>query len=1412
MKKYLGIILLLICAGFGIPSACTAQIQYIGTPKNTMVTRGVAREDSAHEFAITDTSKHVARPGRMVSFLGQPYWWDGTRWYRLRGDTTTIPGQVNADWNATSGVAQILNKPVLATVATSGSYLDLTNKPTIPPGQVSSDWNAASGFTSILNKPRMIDSIWKDLDSIRIRVRNNDNTFRSFAIKDSVGSTGGSGTVLDVAAGNLSPIFGASVSNASTHPSISFTLSNAAAHTFLGNTTSSTGPPAYSTITVADLPGSIPVSKTLLTVTTGTGITLVGNNLSLDTISTLASIYDVSLKQNQLSGTGYIKQSGNTSNYQTNTQLTADINTFTTTLSGAVPAPGTVSGKVLSDNGTWVAQASGSGGVSTATGDASGTAVGSNLPLTLATVNSNVFASNTLLKHTVNAKGLITSAVAATATDITNTLTYIPFGPIDTVSKLATKYDLTKLDTVLIVPSPSLGTYPVAIYGRNDTVFAKRLINGVQNSDSSITVGNMIASNNLSDVGNKNSALNTILPNQAGNNGKVLTTDGTNTSWTTASGAGNTNISVTQNSTTATINSSTGTAGTVVLVNYSNAGLMSPGDKKRIDSTINLANTNVGDSIAYLNITGDTVWFKGINMTSSTNSLTWTKNHTQKGLSYDATINLAHANTWTGLQTFGNATVGSTLILSGTTYQASNGKLDYLIQDTTTGTVYRTPYIPIDTTGKGNGMVLTWNSSTGTAQFQTPGSGGTLTNFSAGSASPLFTTSVSNPTTTPNLTFTVTAAAANSLLANATGSSAAPTYVHPSLTSSLFSNQGTTTTVLKGNPAGNLSFGSVVLTTDVSGQLPPANGGVPSGGITAQALVKNTGTNYDYAWTNIVNSISGTANQVNVSSSTGTPVISLPQNINTAANTIFGSQTLTTGDLTLSRTDQANANILRPNTAGAKGINFSVVGGGPLDNFTVNSTTSTFTGNETVSGNLTVTGTATINNKTTLAASTSSNPTANIPLGVAVTSPNQGDIWTTSGHLWYRDGTTSYDLLASGGITNLNGLSASSQTFATGGSGTDFNISSVGSTHTFNLPDAGNATRGVINAGTQSIYGTKTLINAPILTTSSTIGQVWKATGTGGQGAWGTDNSLYNVDGTLLANRTVSGGNFSLALGTSGSPLSGLSTYSTTGVNITGGQYNNGQGSQLLGVASTVNNPITAASGTVSNYSSYYFQAPTITSTNTGVVYASPATFRIENAPIMGTNSSSSGFTYALDVAAGFSHFGVSPTNFSLKTDGNTILNGAFSNSRHGVALGASTSLKYALWFDAGADVSSSAGDFGGMYLNSSGNLFFVDILGNKRDLLDYGAGVLETTGPVTMNNQYSDYIFYGSSTVTFTLPDLATNKNKRFVIKNAGSVSLTIGVTGSDAIYDTSSTTSITIAPGVTRTLIASNRFWYAE
>jgi hypothetical protein len=73
-------------------------------------------------------------------------------------DKPTIPAaQVQSNWTETSEASKafIANKPSLAAVATSGSYEDLTNQPTIPDAQIQSDWNQASDSAKdfIKNKP-----------------------------------------------------------------------------------------------------------------------------------------------------------------------------------------------------------------------------------------------------------------------------------------------------------------------------------------------------------------------------------------------------------------------------------------------------------------------------------------------------------------------------------------------------------------------------------------------------------------------------------------------------------------------------------------------------------------------------------------------------------------------------------------------------------------------------------------------------------------------------------------------------------------------------------------------------------------------------------------------------------------------------------------------------------------------------------------------------------------------------------------------------------------------------------------------------------------------------------------------------------------------------------------------------------
>ena len=79
--------------------------------------------------------------------------------------TPTIPTATSdLTNNGSDGTSTYVEASDLATVATSGSYTDLTNTPTIPAAQVNSDWNATSGVAEILNKPTIpaaqVNSDW----------------------------------------------------------------------------------------------------------------------------------------------------------------------------------------------------------------------------------------------------------------------------------------------------------------------------------------------------------------------------------------------------------------------------------------------------------------------------------------------------------------------------------------------------------------------------------------------------------------------------------------------------------------------------------------------------------------------------------------------------------------------------------------------------------------------------------------------------------------------------------------------------------------------------------------------------------------------------------------------------------------------------------------------------------------------------------------------------------------------------------------------------------------------------------------------------------------------------------------------------------------------------------------------------
>lgn len=72
--------------------------------------------------------------------------------------TTTAPNEKAVS----TALGLKANSADLAAVATSGSYSDLSNKPTIPAAQVQSDWNATTGMGVILNKPTLGTAAAKD--------------------------------------------------------------------------------------------------------------------------------------------------------------------------------------------------------------------------------------------------------------------------------------------------------------------------------------------------------------------------------------------------------------------------------------------------------------------------------------------------------------------------------------------------------------------------------------------------------------------------------------------------------------------------------------------------------------------------------------------------------------------------------------------------------------------------------------------------------------------------------------------------------------------------------------------------------------------------------------------------------------------------------------------------------------------------------------------------------------------------------------------------------------------------------------------------------------------------------------------------------------------------------------------------
>lgn len=139
--------------------------------------------------------------------------------------------------------------------------------------------------------------------------------------------------------------------------------------------------------------------------------------------------------------------------------------------------------------------------------------------------------------------------------------------------------------------------------------------------------------------------------------------------------------------------------------------------------------------------------------------------------------------------------------------------------------------LPIGT----NGFVL--SVVAGAPAWLAAGSGsGTVTDFSAGDLSPLFTTSVATSTTTPALTFSLTNAGANTYFGNATGGAAAPSYT---AAAALTKTDDTNVTLTLGGAPTTALLTAASITLGWTGTLAVARGGTGLGSLgTATQLIR----------------------------------------------------------------------------------------------------------------------------------------------------------------------------------------------------------------------------------------------------------------------------------------------------------------------------------------------------------------------------------------------------------------------------------------------------------------------------------------------------------------------------------------------------------------------------------------------
>lgn len=755
---------------------------------------------------------------------------------------------------------------------------------------------------------------------------------------------GGSGTVTNFSAGNLSPIFTTTVTNAGTTPSLSFVLTNASPHSFFGNNTGTSGAPGYAAITANDLPGLGAITIGTTSPLGGGASIALGSSLTLTCSSCITSIPQLP-----------ITKTGVASNW---------IRSYDST------------------TGLFIAS-------QPAYSDISGTP---QLAVTKTAVASNWIRSYDSTTGLFAASQPAYSDISGTP-QLAITKTSVASSWINSYSSVTGLFAATQPTTSDLSDFPSQATHSGQFLTTNGTVLSW----GSPSGAGSVT---SFSSGNLSPLFTTSVATPTSTPSQTFSlsTAAAHTFFGNNTGATAApayAAIGNGDLpgsgSITLNTTSPITGGGSAALGSSLTFACS-ACLTSV-------TAHNLLSATHGDTTPHTVLRGDLIAGIGVTPAWTAVAKGGTNTYPKWNSSGDvlaSTLAASGVGTCAANQfeTADNADAVPTCTQPAFTNISGSvaaGQMPALTGDitTTAGTV-ATTLATVASAGTGTKVTINTkglstavaNASLASADFSNQGTTTTLLHGNA-AGNPSFASVVSGD-------LNITTSTCTNQYVSAISSGGVGTCTTDVLASAQHANQGTTTTVLHGNAAGNPSFAAVT-SADTTGTFPASAHNLLSsthGDTTASTATRGgliTGQ-VGPVWAQLAK---GTASQCLQMDGTATDIV-----WGTCASGGSGITTLNT----LTASTQTFA-------TGTSGTDFNISSATSTHTFNIPDASATARG-VINTGTQTIAGAKTYSGEQLLAAATTSAASENIPSGTAPTTPAAGDIWRDSNGFNMVESTT----------------------------------------------------------------------------------------------------------------------------------------------------------------------------------------------------------------------------------------------------------------------------------------------------------------------------------------------------------------------------------------------------------------------